>query len=71
MKRWIALALCLFMLLWGGVALAESAELVDEMQQGAMDALAAMIEGDFAAVTAQFDDTMAAAVSEDVLAAGW
>lgn len=71
MKRWIALALCLFMLLWGGLALAESAELVDEMQQGAMDALAAMIEGDFAAVTAQFDDTMAAAVSEDVLAAGW
>ena len=71
MKRWIALALCLFKLLWGGLALAESAELVDEMQQGAMDALAAMIEGDFAAVTAQFDDTMAAAVSEDVLAAGW
>ena len=71
MKRWIALALCLFMLLWGGLALAESVELVDEMQQGAMDALAAMIEGDFAAVTAQFDDTMAAAVSEDVLAAGW
>ena len=71
MKRWIALALCLFMLLWGGLALAESAELVDEMQQGAMDALAAMIEGDVAAVTAQFDDTMAAAVSEDLLAAGW
>ena len=71
MKRWMAMALCALLLFVGGAAFAESAEVTDALQQSAMDVLAAMIEGDFATVTDQFDASMAAAVSEDALAAGW
>ena len=71
MKRWMALALCALLFLVGGVACAESAELEDELTQSALGVLSAMIEGDFSAVTEQFDENMAAAVTEDALAAGW
>ena len=71
MKKLMILALCALLMMGGCAALGESAEVTDVLQQSAMDALAAMIEGDFAAVTDQFDGNMAAAVSEDALAAGW
>ena len=71
MKKLMILALCALLMMGGCAALGESAEATDVLQQSAMDALAAMIEGDFAAVTDQFDGNMAAAVSEDALAAGW
>ena len=71
MKRLMLLALCALLMLGGCAALAESDEVTDALRQSALDALAAMIEGDFTAVTDRFDGNMAAAVSEDALAAGW
>lgn len=71
MKRWMAMALCALLLLAGGAACAESAEVADELTQTALGVLSAMIEGDFGTVTEQFDENMAAAVTEDALAAGW
>ena len=63
MKRWMAMALCALLLLVSSMACAESAELEDELTQGALGVLSAMIAGDFGAVTEQFDENMAAAVT--------
>lgn len=71
MKKLMLLALCALLMLGGCAALAESDEVTDALRQSALDALSAMIEGDFTAVTDRFDGNMAAAVNEDALAAGW
>lgn len=71
MKRRMVLALCALMMCFAFGALAQDAELEDELEQGALGVLSALIEGDTETVTAQFDENMRAAVSEEALEGGF
>jgi len=71
MKIWKLLALFALMMCFAFGALAQDVELEDELEQGALGVLSALIEGDTEAITAQFDENMRAAVSEEALEGGF
>lgn len=69
MKRWFAWMLSVMMLLSTGCAQERSTQ--DALDAKAQNVLMQMIGGEYASVVAQFDETMAAAVSTEALKMGW